>query len=551
MVWDADASGKKSINLPETEAAKEKLSQLNEEFHRWLFEDSPHADAMAQSYNEKFNSEVEWKPDGSHLTLPGSSAGITLRPWQKDAIWRGVSGKNNLLLAHEVGLGKTFILHGIAMEWRRLGLKKKPMIVVPTNLVEQSRQDFLKLYPAANVLAAEPDSFEKDNRKEFQSRIATGDWDSVIIGDSQFSRLPVGASLYKEFMNEELEAARQQLSEIKNEGGDYRTVKEIENQIADMEGDIDELADREKKDQTIAFEELGVDGLLVDEAHRMKSLWFQTKMGRVRGVPRTKSKRAMDTYIKAKYVTRLNNGNGVVFATGTPITNTVAEAWILAKFLDEGMLKEMGMQHFDSWAANFGQSVTKAEGFPENPSKLRMMTRFSQFNNVAEASALFRRTADVKFAEDVGLPRPKMAEGKMVPHVVQPSGALLDYIQDLVERAKQVRGHPPEPGGDNMLVITNDGRKAAIDMRMVDADAADDPDSKLNQAARIAAEKYHATRDTKTTQLLMLDLREGAGGFDAYKDIRSKLVSMGVPRDEIQFIQDFNSSAKKQVCSTM
>ncbi len=545
VVWDADASGKKSINLPETEAAKEKLSQLNDEFHRWIFEDSPHADAMAQSYNEKFNSEVEWKPDGSHLTLPGSSAGITLRPWQKDAIWRGVSGKNNLLLAHEVGLGKTFILHGIAMEWRRLGLKKKPMIVVPTNLVEQSRQDFLKLYPAANVLAAEADSFEKDNRKEFQSRIATGDWDSVIIGDSQFSRLPVGSALYKEFMGEELAAARQQLAEVKDEGGDYRTVKEIENQIADIENDLDELADREKKDQTIAFEELGVDGLLVDEAHRMKSLWFQTKMGRVRGVPRTKSKRAMDTYMKAKYITRVNNGNGVVFATGTPITNTVAEAWILAKFLDEGMLKEMGMQHFDSWAANFGQSVTKAEGFPENPSKLRMMTRFSQFNNVAEASALFRRTADVKFAEDVGLPRPKMAEGKMVPHVVQPSGALLDYIQDLVERAKEVRGHPPEPGGDNMLVITNDGRKAAIDMRMVDADAADDPDSKLNQAARIAAEKYHATRDTKTTQLLMLDLREGAGGFDAYKEIRNKLVSMGVPREEIQFIQDFNTSSKK------
>jgi N12 class adenine-specific DNA methylase len=546
IVWDKGADDKRVINQVETEAAKQKLSDLNDEFKRWLFEESPHADPMTKEYNERFNAEVEWKPDGSHLTLPGSSAGITLRPWQKDAIWRGVSGKNNLLLAHEVGLGKTFILHGIAMEWRRLGLKKKPMIVVPTNLVEQNRQDFLKLYPSANVLAADPDSFSKDNRKEFMSRIATGDWDSVIVGDSQFGLLPASPALYQRFKEEQLSAARQQLAEVKTEGGNYRTVKEVENQIADLEGDIEELTAKQKKDQITPFDELGVDGLLVDEAHRMKSLWFQTKMGRVRGVPRNNSKRAMDAYIKSRYVTELNNGNGIVFSTGTPITNTIAEAWILQKFLDEGMLKDMGMEHFDSWAANFGQSVTKAEGFPENPSKLRMMTRFSQFNNIPELSRLFHRIADVKFADDVGLPRPKMAGGKMVPHVVQPSESLLDYIGKLVERAKAVRGRPPEPGGDNMLVITNDGRKAAIDMRMVDSNAGDDPDSKLNQAARLAAEKYHETRDNRTTQLLMLDLREGAGSFDAYQEIRAKLVSMGVPKDEIKFIQDYKTSEKKQ-----
>jgi hypothetical protein len=450
-------------------------------------------------------------------------------------------------MAHEVGLGKSYILIGTAMERRRLGLSKKPMIVVPTNLVEQFRKDFIKAYPLANVLAAEKKSFKAQNRKEFTSRIATGDWDAVIIGDSQFSRIPTGSDLFAEFLNEELAEARAQLSEMKANREDYRTIKEIENAIEEIENDIHALADREAKDDTVNFEDLGVDNLLVDEAHRMKSLWFQTKMGRVRGVPRTKSKRALDTYIKTKYITRLNNGNGVVFSTGTPITNTMAEAWILSKFLDEGMLKEMGMQHFDSWAANFGETVTRAEGFPENPSKLRMMTRFAMFRNVPEAAALFRRVADVRYADDIpGFDRPKMKGGKMQPLVIQPSAAQLDYIQQLVHRASLVRGKPPVKGGDNMLVVTNDGRKAAIDMRMVDGNAEDDPESKLNQAAQLAARTYHESRDSKMTQLVMLDLREGAEGFDAYKELRRKMISLGVPEKEIAFIQDFDTSIKKQ-----
>lgn len=544
-VWKDLGDGKKAIDQKQTTAAEDKLSAINKELHRWMFEDSPHAVDMARRYNDLFNSTVEWHPDGSHLTLPGSNPEIQLRPYQKNGIWRAVAGKTNTLLSWEVGMGKSFPLIGTAMEWRRLGLKKKPMLVIPTNLVEQFRQDFLKMYPMANVLAAEKASFETMNRKEFMQRIQTGDWDAVIVGDSQFGMLPAGSSAGEEAMSDMLDLARANLAEAEA-GKDRRTVKEIETQIANMEAQIDKLRAEEKKDDITPFNELGVDGLLVDEAHRMKSLYFPTKMGRVRGVPQSRSKRAMDTYIKARYLTKINNGNGVVFSTGTPITNTIAEAWIMSKFLDEAALKEMGMNHFDAWAANFGNSVSKAEGYPENPSKLRMVTRFSEFNNVYEAARLFRRVADIRFADDEKLERPKMTGGKMEPFTIQPSSELLDYIQSLVERAQKARGKKPEKGADNMLVITGDGRKAAIDMRMVDSNASDDPDSKLNQATREVASTYHATRENKSTQLVMLDLRQGEGGFDAYHDIRKKLIGLGVPKDQIAFIQDYKSSAAKQ-----
>jgi N12 class adenine-specific DNA methylase len=545
VIYDNGPNDTKVVNQKETTAAQDKLESLNKELHRWIFQDSPHSEEMAQRYNELFNATVEWKPNGDHLTMPGSSPEVQLRNYQKHGVWRAVAGKTNTLLAWEVGLGKSYTLAGTAMEWRRLGLKKKPMLVVPTHLVEQFRQDFMRMYPMANVLAADKSSFETLNRKEFLSRITTGEWDAVIVGDSQFGRMPSGSSISQEAMDETLAEAREQLQEAEA-GKDRRTVKEIETQIANIEAQIDRLRADEKKDDVTPFNELGVDGLLLDEAHRMKSLYFPTKMGRLRGVPRTKSQRSMDTYIKTKYITKLNNGNGVVFSTGTPITNTIAEAWIMSKFLDEQNLKDSGMNHFDGWAANFGQAVSQAEGHPENPTKLRMVTRFNKFNNIPEASSLFRRVADIRFADDEGLKRPKMVGGKMQAGEVPPSAAQLAYTQELIERAKNARGKKPEKGADNMLVITGDGRKAAIDMRMVDANAEDDPASKLNNVAREAAQFYHGSRDQKSTQLIALDLRQGAGGFDSYNELRSKMVSLGIPKNEIAFIQDYKTGAAKQ-----
>ena len=546
-IYDPLPDNKRIVNPKETAAAEQKLNDLHAELKRWTFEDSPHSQAMADLFNQKLNAEVDWQPDGSHLTFPGMNPEIQLRPYQKNAVWRAVSGDTNTLLAHEVGLGKTYIMGAIAMEWRRLGLKKKPLIVFPTHLVPQNSADLMRLYPGANYLVADEDSFSTMNRKEFLNRIATGDWDAVLMGDSQFAKMPPGAEISIAATESMLQEAREKFEEAK-EDGDRETVKVIETQMANFEAMLDRYKAEEKDDDVVPFNETGIDGLIVDEAHRLKSLPFPTKMGRVRGVPTTKSQRSMDAYIKAQYATKINNGNGVVFATGTPITNTVGEAWIMMKFLDEKMLEELGMQHFDAWAATFGQSVTKAEGSPEDPSKLRMITRFSKFDNLEQLAKLFRRTADVKFADDkdVQLTRPGMVGGKMQARETDPSPALLKYIESLVARAALARGKKAEKGADNMLVITGDGRKAALDLRMVDANAADDPNSKLNQAAQDIANLYHDTRDKKTTQLVGMDFREGDGGFDSYVDLRNKLVGLGIPKNEIAFMQDYKTAAKKQ-----
>jgi N12 class adenine-specific DNA methylase len=546
-IYDPLPDNKRVVNPKETAAAEQKLNDLHAELKRWVFEDSPHGDEVSHIFNEKLNANVDWQPDGSHLTFPGMNPEIQLRPYQKNAVWRAVSGSTNTLLAHEVGLGKTYIMGAVAAEWRRLGLKKKPLIVFPTHLVPQNSGDLMRLYPGANYLIADEDSFDTMNRKEFLNRIVTGDWDAVIIGDSQFGKMPPGQAIATETTQAMLDEARDKYEEAKD-NGDRETVKVVETQIANFEAQLERYQAQEKKDDVIPFNETGVDGLIVDEAHRLKSLPFPTKMGRVRGIPQTKSQRSLDSYIKAQYVTRINNGNGVVFATGTPVTNTIAEAWIMMKFLDEDNLRSLGMQNFDAWAATFGQSETKAEGSPEDPSKLRMITRFSKFDNLAQLAQMFRRTADVKFADDKGieLSRPGMVGGKMQARETEPSPALLNFIESLVSRAALVRGKKPGKGEDNMLVITGDGRKAALDMRMVDASAEDDPDSKLNQAAQDIANLYHDSRDRKTTQLVGMDFREGEGGFDSYEDLRKKLMGLGIPKNEIAFMQDYKTAAKKQ-----
>lgn len=552
VVYDKDAEGKAVVNGPETLAAQEKLEALNEEFRRWIFEDSPHASELSRIYNEHFNSEVERQWDGSHLSLPGTSFGVTLKPHQRNQIWRNLNGGNQLV-AHEVGTGKSYIIVGTAMEMRRLGKARKPLIVVPNNVVEQITGDFRRLYPEANVLMADKQSFETQNRKEFAARVATGDWDSVVMGHSQFGLLPVSDETFQDFVNEQIDAARAMLSEVaREEGKRGPTVKQIEKDIKRWEAKIEARADREVKDDTINFETLGIDALLVDEAHNFKRLWFPTKMGRVPGVPTGDSNRAMDMYLKSRYVSKLNNGSNVVFATGTPISNTMAEMYVMQKYLDEDYLKAHGMQHFDSWAANFGQKVTKLEVRPEDPSKMRQHTRFAKFVNVPELVKMFRRTADIKTVEELGLPRPKLEGGKARLIIAQPSDRIMDYIAELSSRADAIRGKPPSPGGDNMLNITMDGRKAATDFRLIEPGAEDDPGSKVNQAVDKIAQTYNDKMETLGTQLVMLDLgvpteaSKKAGRFNIYDDIKRKLVARGIPANEIRFIQEAKNNEQKQ-----
>ena len=549
VVYDPpDPDGKRAINRQETTAAQAKLEELNDEFKRWMLTEYERAPEMARFYNDKFNSEVERQWDGSHLTLPGKSVEVTPLPHQLNSIWRNINGGNQLL-AHVVGGGKSYILVGTAMEWRRLGKAKKPLMVVPKNIVQQIGADFRKMYPEANLLLADPKSFESENRKEFAARIATGDWDSVVMSHDQFGLLGVDDETYNDFINEQIESARAMQAEVvQEEGKRGPTVKQIEKDIKRLEEKIQERANRERKDDTVNFERLGIDGLLVDEAHYFKKLFFPTKMGRVPGVPTGDSKRAMDMFLKSRYVSKLNNGSNVVFSTGTPISNTMAEMYVMQKYLDEANLKANGLQHFDSWAANFTQKQSKLEVRPENPSKMRTHTRLSKFVNMVGLMKMFKRIADIKSAEDLKIPRPKLVGGKAQLAIAQPSARLQDYIQELSARADKIRGRPPEPGGDNMLNITTDGRKAATDFRLIEPSAEDDPDSKVNQAVQRIAQIYHDKAESRGTQLVMLDMGvpNKDGRFDLYADIRRKLVARGVPANEVKFIQDAKKDEQKQ-----
>lgn len=552
VIYDKGEDNKPVVNQKETLAAQEKLEELQEEFRRWVFQESPHAQKLADFYNQNFNAEVERVWDGSHLTLPGSAVGMTLRPHQKNQIWRNINGGNQLV-AHEVGTGKSYIFVGTAMEMRRLGIARKPLVTVPNNIVKQVSEDFRRMYPESNVLMADEKSFDADNRKEFASRIATGDWDAVVMAHSQFGLLGVSDSTFNEFANHQIQAAQAMMEEVAaQEGKKGPTVKQIEKEIKRWKARIEKRASREIKDNTINFETLGIDALLVDEAHYFKRLWFPTKMGRVPGIPTSDSNRAMDMYLKSRYVSQLNNGKNVIFLTGTPISNTMAEMYVMMKYLDEPYLEANGMEHFDSWAGNFGQKVTKLEVRPENPNKMRQHTRFAKFVNVPELSRMFRRTADVKTVEDLGLPRPKLQGGKPQIVVAEPSEEVLNYVEALSRRADSIRGRRVEKGGDNMLKITTDGRKAGTDYRLIDPSATDDPNSKLNQAVNRIANLYHDRQEQRSTQLVMLDMgvpnadAEKQGRFNLYADIKKKLVARGIPANEVKFIQDAKNDAQKQ-----
>ena len=549
--YDEREDGSRVINQQETVAAREKQQHLKDRFREWIWEDDARAARLARDYNDRFNNLRLRSFDGSHLQLPGMNREYLrdgdLSRHQKDAVWRIVQS-GSTLLAHVVGAGKTWTMAGAAMEMRRLGLAKKPMFVVPNHLVEQWGAEFLKLYPQARLFIAGREHFAAGNRQRAMARIASGNYDAVIVSHRSFEFLPVSDKLFRRFVDEQVEELEAAILEAKGGKDDNRRlVKELEKAKKRFVTRLKDRADRENKDNTLTFEELGVDQIFVDEADLYKNLFYTTKMNRIAGLPNSESNRALDMYMKTRYVREINEGRGVVFATGTPISNTMAEMYTMQRYLAPGLLKERGVGHFDAWAANFAEAVTALELAPDG-SGYRMHTRFAKFINLPELLSMFRTFADVQTADMLNLPRPSVAGGK--PHVVAApaSEPLKAFIKTLIERAERLRTARIDPSIDNMLKITGDGRKAALDLRLVDGFAEPDSDTKLGLAVDRIRRVWDDTRGARSTQLVFCDLSTpDPAKFNVYDEIRTKLIERGVPQAEIAFIHDADSDADKKL----
>ncbi len=547
--YDVMPDKSRVVNQLETIAGREKQQQLKDRFGEWIWKDEDRAARLARSYNDTFNNLRLRTFDGSHLTFPGMAREQLrehdLDPHQKDAVWRMLQ-TGNTLLAHVVGAGKTFEMVAAAMELRRMGLAKKPMIVVPNHLVEQWGAAFLQLYPQAHILVAGKEEFAAGNRQKAMSRIATGNYDAVIVSHSSFEKLPVSDATFSRFMGEQIHELEDAITEAKAAEGDTRgLVKDIERAKKRLTAKLKERADRESKDKTITFEELGVDQIFVDESDLYKNLPYVTKMNRIAGLPNSESNRAVDMFMKTRYLRERSGGRGVVFATGTPVSNTMAELYTAQRYLAPEMLKACGVAHFDAWAANFGEPVTSLELAPDG-SGYRMHTRFARFVNLPELLTMFRSFADVQTADMLKLPRPDVAGGK--PHVVASPGSpeLKEYVQTLVARSEKLRGGGVDPHVDNMLKITGDGRKAALDMRIVHPLADPHGDTKVSQAVERILATWNRTRDTRSTQLVFCDLSTPhPGRFNVYDDLKARLVECGIPAAEIAFIHDADSDSAK------
>ena len=549
-VYDQIDKDTRVINQQETLAAREKQQQLKEKFSEWVWKDEDRAQRLARHYNDTFNNIRLRTFDGSHLTFPGMNKHVLregdLDKHQKDAVWRMLQS-DTTLLAHSVGAGKTWEITAAAMEMRRLRLATKPMIVVPNHLVEQWGAAFLMLYPQANIFVAGKDCFTAGNRQKAMARIATGNYDAVIVSHKSFEFLPVSDELFQRFVDKQLAQLENAIYEAKAESGDNRRiVKELEKAKKRLTAKLKERADRENKDNTLTFEELGVDQIFVDESDLYKNLGFVSKMNRIAGLPNTESNRALDMFIKTGYLRERNGGRGVVFATGTPISNTMAEMYTLQRYLAPEMLKAAGVEHFDAWAANFGEAVTSLELAPDG-SGYRMHTRFAKFVNLPELLSMFRSFADVQTADMLKLPRPDIEGGK--PHVVAApaSPELKAFVQTLVDRAQRLRGGGVDPRVDNMLKITGDGRKAALDMRLVGREAGDEVDTKISKAIDRIHHTWEATNEKRSTQLVFCDLSTPhPDRFNVYDEIRDRLIAKGVPPKEVAYIHDADTDAQKK-----
>ena len=539
---EEDGKEKRVLNKKETTLASQKQEAIREAFKDWVFRDPERRQALCAKYNELFNSTRPREYDGSHLKFPGMTPDITLRPHQLNAVAHQLYG-NNTLLAHCVGAGKTFEMIAAAMESKRLGLCQKSLFVVPNHLTEQWASDFLRLYPGANILAATKKDFEPANRKKFCSRIATGDYDAVIIGHSQFEKIPLSTERQIAMIERQIEEIEMAIEAVKAEKGERYTIKQMEKTKKSLRTRLNRLNDSSRKDNVVTFEQLGVDRLFVDESHNYKNLFLYTKMRNVAGIAQTEAQKSSDMFAKCQYMDELTGGRGITFATGTPISNSMTELYTNMRYLQYNTLQKLGLGNFDSWAATFGETQTAIELAPEGTG-YRAKTRFAKFFNLPELIALFKESADIQTPDMLNLPVPE-AEYENV--VLKPSEYQQDMVQSLADRAEAVRNREVAPYVDNMLKITNDGRKLALDQRLINDMLPDEENSKAATCVDKAFEIWEETKEQKSAQLIFCDLStpKGDGTFNVYEDIRNKLIEKGVPPEEIAFIHDANTETRK------
>lgn len=541
-VIDDDGKKKPVLNKKETAIAMEKQDAIKQAFKDWIWNDPERRNRLCEMYNEKFNSIRPREYDGSHLIFPNMNPEITLRPHQLNAVAHSLYG-GNTLLAHAVGAGKTYEMIAIAEESIRLGLSSKCMIVVPNHLTEQWGADILILYPNAKVLVATKKDFEKKNRKRFLSRIATGDYDLIVIGHSQFEKVPMSIERQQTILQRQLDEIIEGISELKYQRGQNFTVKQLEKAKKSIQAKLDKLNDQSRKDDIVTFEELGVDRLFIDEAHYFKNLFLYTKMRNVGGIAQTEAQKSSDLFMKTQYLDEITGGRGVVFATGTPISNSMVELYTMQRYLQYNTLCRHDLQHFDAWASTFGETITAIELTPEG-SGYRPKTRFAKFYNLPELMSMFKEVADIQTADMLKLPVPE-AEYKNI--AVKPSDIQSEMVKSLSVRAEKVRNGGVDSSQDNMLLITNDGRKLALDQRMIDPLLPDFEGSKVNALVDNVYHIWNETTPNKSAQLIFCDLStpKSSNDFSVYNDIRDKLIKKGIPPDEVQFIHDANTETKK------
>ena len=557
MVTDPDGKERRVLNQKETTLAQQKQQAIKAAFREWIWKEPNRRETLVAQYNELFNATRPREYDGRHITFGGMTPEIQLREHQRNAVAHILYG-GNTLLAHEVGAGKTFEMVAAAMESKRLGLCQKPLFVVPNHLTEQWASEFIRLYPSASILVATKKDFERANRQKFCARIATGDYDAVIIGHSQFERIPVSQE------RQQLDDITHGIEELKYQRGEQFSIKQLERTRKQLENRLSKLEAEERKDDVITFEQLGVDRLYVDEAHSFKNLFLYTKMRNVAGLSQTESQKSSDMFLKCRYMDEITGGKGIVFATGTPVSNSMTELYTMQRYLQYGTLQQKSMSHFDAWASNFGETTTAIELAPEGTG-YRARTRFAKFFNLPELMNLFKEVADIKTADQLNLPRPT-AHYETV--VVKPSAYQQEMVQALSERAAAVHSGAVDPSVDNMLRITSDGRKLGLDQRLMNPFLPDDPGSKVNACVQNIVRIWREGAAEKLTQLVFCDLstprgkaasekdaadadtlladETGSENFNVYDDIRAKLIAQGIPKEQIAFIHEANTEVRKK-----
>ena len=542
-IEDDEGRKKAILNKKETAIAQSKQEMIKQEFQDWIWSDPERRERLCKSYNEKFNSVRPREYDGSHIIFNGMNPEIELREHQKNAVAHILYG-GNTLLAHAVGAGKTFEMVAAAQESKRLGLCNKSLFVVPNHLTEQWAAEYLQLYPAANILVATKKDFETKNRKKFCGRIATGDYDAVIIGHSQFEKIPMSIERQRAILEQQLEEITGGIAELKRNRGENFSIKQLEKSKKSIRQKLDKLNDQTKKDDVVTFEELGVDRLFVDESHYYKNLYLYTKMRNVGGIAQTEAQKSSDLFMKCRYLDEITGGRGTVFATGTPISNSMVELYTIQRYLQYNTLVKNGLQHFDAWASTFGETITAVELTPEGTG-YRAKTRFAKFYNLPELMAMFKEIADIKTADMLNLPVP---EAKYHNIAVKPSEMQKEMVASLAERAEQVRGGGVDSSVDNMLKITNDGRKLALDQRMLNDMLPDFEGSKINACVDNIYRIWKENADKKSAQLVFCDLStpKNDGTFSVYNDIRKKLIERGIPESEVKFIHEADTDMKKK-----